>query len=506
MLVCLKSDNNSYYHNNSSVNMTSENINDINPYKTTRRTRPLRRTKHEAQHLEQGASSQHEINHLTNGFEKHGYTSNQEVQPKPLKSHQQIEHSNSKPASEVNAKANDVDRAREYTRHLLNRNFQLEKNDSASEFVRAIISAVDDMNDHNISLCKIHSKHEEKVHAPRKHTKHKSSDLSKKKSHAHKDHSHNLNSTEPKTDGLQNNNIEPNDSFTNWHDNNDASTRKFEHTNASTSKLNLKNKKLIANEFSTTSLTNLSNKRSVSSPKTNRRLIHSNRVLHQVPEIDSPGENQVTSKYSSLIRYLNNVPEHEHQEEENLEDGDAKQNTMIADTNEVNPAYQTKYQNFKVIPQNDTHENSQNSSEKSNREDCESNWQPAVTDRHTEEGLDTDKPSQHVPLMFQRRRRSRNEDYCRVRSSDGRPLTASEMRYYRRRPIISPADSRSTNTSLDDDSNNSRTRRRRPVQPWHHLQSDSDCAMQRRMLHNAIQEKAASVRIHLVHLLVPLPK
>uniref|UniRef100_A0A8D8UY51 Uncharacterized protein n=1 Tax=Cacopsylla melanoneura TaxID=428564 RepID=A0A8D8UY51_9HEMI len=508
MLVCFKTDYNNHL-NPSSFNMTSENAHNNNPYKCTRKLRPVRRVKHE----EQGSSTPSDAVHMTNGFGNHDNTLTDPKLASEVEStvsnHQNHNKSNlnSKPAMpSIDLAKSEQERVHDYTRHLLNRNFQLEKNDSASEFVRAIISAVDDMNDHTTHR-KLHPKHEEKVHGAKKHTKHKSSDQTKRKAHTHKEHTHpGKNQNEPNacnhneaTHDVQNNNHHD-DKHTGNHNhrsvNNENTHQIPEPHSKDTLKQNLETKQSsLTNGIPTNTFSNLMiNKRPVPSPKTNRRLLNSKRVLNQVPENENTGETQASSKYSSLIRYLNNVPEHEHHEEQNNQDEDSKLNKLSSDRNELNPD-SAKNHSLEVL----SHENSQNSSEKSNREDhhegVESNWQPAVTDRHTEEGLDEDKTSQHVPLMFQRRRRSRNEEYCRVRSSDGRPLTASEMRYYRRRPIISPADSRSTNTSIDDDSNNSRTRRRRPVQPWHHIQTDSDCALQRRMLHNAIQQKAASVRI-----------
>lgn len=496
--------------------MTSQTV-DLHPHKSTRKIRPPRKHKHENHCLEQQEpASPNENIHLTNGFEQHENDSghvkhSNDEDSKPLKVHKQSHdsHHSSHNLTDGKLVKSEKERALDYSRHLLNRNFHIEKNDSASEFVRAIISAVDDMNDHNITHRKVHPKHEEKVHGAKKHIKHKISDQSKRKSNVHKsskDNTKNMNDSDicngDKNNNIENSKDEINDTNTSNLENNSSknneNSRKFDQPGIS------ENKQPISNGILTSPLSNLVNIRPIPSPKTSRRLLNSKRILNQVPENESSFENQATSKYSSLIRYLNNVPEHEHHEEQNHQDDDSyKLNNLPSDSNEVNTD-SGKNNSLDVFSHNNTHENSQNSSEKSNREDChegvESNWQPAVTDsRNTDESLDADKTSQHVPLMFQRRRRSRNEEYCRVRSSDGRPLTASEMRYYRRRPIISPADSRSTNTSIDDDSNNSRTRRRRPVQPWHHMQSDSDCALQRRMLHNAIQQKAASVRIPRVH-------
>lgn len=495
MLVCMKSD---YNNQSNSINMTSQTVDnvEVHPHKSTRRVRPLRKHKHENRwQLDQGSSTTNENGHLTNGFEKHENDSEHLNHPhkedlKPLKVYKQ--NSESLNSSDKVVKS-EKDRALDYSRHLLNRNFHIEKNDSASEFVKAIISAVDDMNDHNISHKKLLPKHEEKVHGAKKHVKHKSTDQSKKKTSAHKstkDTNKNLIESNA-CNGDKNNNIEPSHKQFN-----DTNTNNLENNSSKNNENTKKHDQGISEHKQPLSNGILLNIRPVPSPKTNRRLLNSKRILNQVPENESSYENQASSKYSSLIRYLNNVPEHEHHEEQNHQDDESKLNNL-SDTNEVNESL--KNNSLDVF----SHENSQNSSEKSNREDIhggiESNWQPAVTDsRNTDESLDADKTSQHVPLMFQRRRRSRNEEYCRVRSSDGKPLTASEMRYYRRRPIISPADSRSTNTSIDEDSNNSRTRRRRPVQPWHHLQSDSDSALQRRMLHNAIQQKAASVRILIV--------
>ncbi|KAI5748616.1 hypothetical protein M8J76_000617 [Diaphorina citri] len=486
--------------------MTSENV-DVNPHKSTRRIRPLRKVKHDNHYPEQGTSSHNENIHLTNGFEKHNsrntklVNENENCVDSEVLKNQKQNLTHLENTGNVKPNKTEKDRALDYSRHLLNRNFQLEKNDSASEFVKAIISAVDDMNDHNIAQRKTHPKHEEKVHVARKHVKHKPSDQCKRKINGHKD---NKSHTNPVRNQLEVNasshNRSDNDTNDHHHSNhlskNDECTRKPEQEDDL--KTDVENKKPITNGVLTTPLSNFVNQRPVPSPKTNRRLLNSKRVLNQVPENESTIENQATSKYSSLIRYLNNVPEHEHHEEKTNQEEELKaniNNNISFDNGELHPDA-AKNHGLEVISQNNTHENSQNSSEKSNREDnqegVESKWQPAVTDRHTAEELDTHKTSQHVPLMFQQRRRSRNEDYCRVRSSDGRPLTASEMRYYRRRPIISPADSRSTNTSIDEDSNNSRTRRRRAVQPWHHLQADVDCALQRRMIHNAIQQKAAS--------------
>ncbi|KAL1464511.1 hypothetical protein WDU94_004150 [Cyamophila willieti] len=512
MLVCFKTDYNQHL-NPSALNMTSENAHNNNPYKCTRKLRPVRRVKHENHSLDQGSFNPSDVVHMTNGFGNH---ENILTDPKlaselelKVSNHQNHNKNNLNPKPvlpSIDLAKSEQERARDYTRHLLNRNFQLEKNDSASEFVRAIISAVDDMNDHTIGHRKVHPKHEEKVHGAKKHMKHKCSDQTKRKTHAHKDNGQpGKNQNEPSsgcnhngaTDDVQSNSQHDNHTGNHNHRsvNNENNHQIPELHSEDTLKRNLQTKKSsLTNGIPTNTLSNLINKRPVPSPKTNRRLLNSKRVLNQVPENGNSVENQASSKYSSLIRYLNNVPEHEHHEEQNNPDEDPKLNKLSSDRNELNPD-SAKNRSLEVL----SHENSQNSSEKSNREDhhevVESNWQPAVTDRHTEEGLYEDKTSQHVPLMFQRRRRSRNEEYCRVRSSDGRPLTASEMRYYRRRPIISPADSRSTNTSIDDDSNNSRTRRRRPVQPWHHMQADSDCALQRRMLHNAIQQKAASKQI-----------
>uniref|UniRef100_A0A8D8M0A3 Uncharacterized protein n=1 Tax=Cacopsylla melanoneura TaxID=428564 RepID=A0A8D8M0A3_9HEMI len=168
MLVCFKTDYNNHL-NPSSFNMTSENAHNNNPYKCTRKLRPVRRVKHE----EQGSSTPSDAVHMTNGFGNHDNTLTDPKLASEVEStvsnHQNHNKSNlnSKPAMpSIDLAKSEQERVHDYTRHLLNRNFQLEKNDSASEFVRAIISAVDDMNDHTTHR-KLHPKHEEKYTALR---------------------------------------------------------------------------------------------------------------------------------------------------------------------------------------------------------------------------------------------------------------------------------------------------------------------------------------------------